>query len=73
MRCKDQEFTIGKGLEMVDGKSHYPDLVRLVIPKDQALALAQKILRELEHVRPDQTHLNEIPLFGQLEDVDDDQ
>ncbi len=72
MRSKDQEFTVGKGQQIGDGKSHYPDLVRLVIPKDQALALAQKILRELEHAQPDQTHLGEIALFGQLEDFDED-
>ncbi|AXQ51113.1 MULTISPECIES: hypothetical protein [Pseudomonas] len=72
MRSKDQEFTVGKGQQMWGGKSHYPDLVRLVIPKDQALALAQKILRELEHAKPDQTHLGEIALFGQLEDFDDE-
>ena len=72
MRSKDQEFTIGKGQQIWDGKSHYPALVRLVIPKDQALELAQKILRELQHVRPDQTHLGEIALFGQLEDFDDE-
>ena len=57
---------------MWGGKSHYPDLVRLVIPKDQALALAQKILRELEHVKANQTHLGEIALFGQLEEFDDE-
>lgn len=72
MRSNDQEFTVGKGQQVLDGKSHYPDLVRLVIPKDQALALVQKILRELEHIRPDQTHLGEIALFGQLEEVDDE-
>lgn len=71
MRCTDQEFTVGKGQEILDGKSHYPDLVRLVIPKDQALGIAQKILRELEHVRPDQTHLGEIALFGKLEVEDE--
>lgn len=44
MRSKDQEFTVDKGQQIWDGKSHFPDLVRLVIPKDQALALAQKNL-----------------------------
>jgi hypothetical protein len=70
MRSKDQEFTVGKGQQMWGGKSHYPDLVRLVIPKDQALALAQKIIRAHELARPEDTHLGEIPLFGQLEDFD---
>jgi hypothetical protein len=70
MRCKDQEFTIGKGQQMSAGKSHYPDLVRLVVPKDQAVQLAQKILHAYEHARPEDTHLLEIPLFGQLEKVE---
>lgn len=72
MRSTDQEFTVGKGQQILDFKSHYPDLVRLVIPKDQALALAQKIMSELEHVRPDQTHLDEIALYGQLDEVSDE-
>lgn len=72
MTTMDYEFTVGKGNQPVDGKSHYPDLIRLVIPTDQALAVAQKILRELEHVRPGQTHLGEIALFGQLEQFDDE-
>ncbi|BAW26621.1 hypothetical protein ACVXHM_17015 [Pseudomonas aeruginosa] len=72
MATKDYEFTVGKGHQVISEKSHYPDLVRLVIPKDQALDLAQKILRQLEHVRPDQTHLGEIALFGQLEVFDDE-
>ncbi|MFU3033068.1 hypothetical protein ACM7MI_28345 [Pseudomonas aeruginosa] len=72
MRSKDQEFTVGKGQQIWDGKSHYPDLVRLVVPKDPALALAQRILRELEHAKPEQTHLGEIALFGQLEEFDDE-
>lgn len=72
MATKDYEFTVGKGHTVWAEKSHYPDLIRLVIPKDQALELAQKILRELEHVRPGQTHLGEIALFGQLEEFDDE-
>lgn len=72
MATKDYEFTVGKGHTVLDEKSHYPDLVRLVIPKDQALDLVQKIMRELEHARPDQTHLGEIALFGQLEEFDDE-
>lgn len=72
MHCKDQEFTIEKGQQMEDGKSHYPDLVRLIVPKDQAIQLAQKILQGYENAKPEDTHLLEIPLFGQLEEVDDD-
>ncbi|MBM5458696.1 hypothetical protein H8F21_14095 [Pseudomonas sp. P66] len=72
MQCKDQEFTVGKGQVMLDGKSYYPDSVRLVVPKDQAIELAQRILRAHEVARPGDTHLLEIPLFGQLEEVEDE-
>lgn len=72
MPTKDQQFTIGAGKTICAEKSHYPDLVRLVIPKDEALQLAQQILRAHEVARPEHTHLIEIPLFGQLEEVDDE-
>ncbi|HDS0957143.1 TPA: hypothetical protein QDZ28_000789 [Pseudomonas putida] len=72
MQAKDQQFTIGAGQTIWAEKSHYPDLVRLVIPKDQAVQLAQQILQRYEAARPEHTHLVEIPLFGQLEEVDDE-
>lgn len=72
MRSKDQQFTIGKGQQIVDFKSEYPDLVRLVVPKEQAVQLARNILGAYENARPEDTHLLEIPLFGQLEEVDDE-
>lgn len=72
MQCNDHQFTIGQGQQILEEKSHYPDLIRLVVPKDQALQLAQQIIRAHEVARPQDTHLLEIPLFGQLEEVDDD-
>ncbi len=57
---------------MWGGRSHYPDLVRLVIPRDQALALAQRILRAHELARPEDTYLDEILLYGVLELLDDE-
>lgn len=72
MTLKDQEFTVGKGLQIEDGKSNYPDLLRLVVPKDQAVALAQKILRAYELAGPGDTHLMEIPLFGEMETLEDE-
>lgn len=72
MTTKDQVFTVGKGQQMRGSKSHYPDLVRLVIPKDQAVALAQRILRAHELARPEDTHLDEIPLYGELEVLEDE-
>lgn len=72
MTIKDQEFTVGKGQQMTDGKSSYPDMMRLVVPKNEAVALAQKILRAYELARPEDTHLMEIPLFGELEVLDDE-
>ncbi|WP_121498171.1 hypothetical protein [Pseudomonas aeruginosa] len=72
MDAKDQLFTVGQGLRVQGGKSHYPDLVRLVVPKDQAVALVQKILSAYEQARPEDTHLMEIPLFGELEALEDE-
>ncbi|MFL1449150.1 hypothetical protein ACI77O_12215 [Pseudomonas tritici] len=71
MRSKDHEFTVGKGLEIKAAKSKYPDLVRLVIPKDHAIEFAQKVLRGNQDARPEDTHLVEVPLFGLLEKVSD--
>lgn len=73
MATKDHEFTVGKGQTIWAGKSHYPDLVRLVVPKDQAVALAHKILRAYELARPEDMYLDEIPLYGELEPLDDEQ
>lgn len=72
MNTKDQEFTVGKGQQMSEGKSHYPDLMRLVVPKNEAVALAQKILRAYELARHEDTHLMEIPLYGELETLEDE-
>lgn len=72
MRSKDQVFTVGKGQRMRLGKSQYPDLVRLVIPKDQAIAFAQKILSAYQTAQPGDANLCEIPLFGQLDDAEDE-
>ncbi|EPQ1936334.1 TPA: hypothetical protein ACGSO8_006157 [Pseudomonas aeruginosa] len=72
MATKDHEFTVGKGQTIWARKSHYPDLVRLVVPKDQAVALAHKILRAYELARPEDMYLDEIPLYGELEPLDDE-
>ncbi|ORE47661.1 hypothetical protein BKN49_05545 [Pseudomonas aeruginosa] len=72
MRIKDQVFTVGKGQQMSQGKSHYPDLLRLVVPKHEAIAFAQKILRAYELAKDEDTHLMEIPLFGELESLEDE-
>ncbi len=57
---------------MSQGKSHYPDLLRLVVPKNEAIALAQKILSAYEMAKDEDTHLMEIPLFGELESLEDE-
>ncbi|MCO3582409.1 hypothetical protein FA158_10965 [Pseudomonas aeruginosa] len=48
MATKDHEFTVGKGQTIWAGKSHYPDLVRLVVPKDQAVCRQSCSLRLLQ-------------------------
>ncbi|MGI0649466.1 hypothetical protein ACRCPS_31100 [Pseudomonas aeruginosa] len=72
MTLKDQQFTVDKGMQIEDGKSKYPDLMRLVVPKNQAVALAQSILRAYALAGPDDTHLMEIPLFGEMETLEDE-
>ena len=48
MATQDFVFTIGKGHVPSEGNASCPDLLRLVVPKAEALALAQRILRNLE-------------------------
>lgn len=72
MATKDHEFTIGKGQTIRAEKSYYPDLLRLVIPKDRAVELAQEILRAHSVARPEDSHLIEIPLYGELELLEDE-
>nr|EIU2702132.1 hypothetical protein [Pseudomonas aeruginosa] len=71
---RDHVFTLEEGRVVADGKSHYPDLVRIRIPKEQGLSLAMQILRSLENsqYRPDEAYLMELPLFGKLERLEDE-
>jgi hypothetical protein len=71
---RDHVFTLEEGMVVADGKSHYPDLVRIRIPKEQGLSLAMQILRSLENsqYRPDEAYLMELPLFGRLERLKDE-
>lgn len=64
---RDHVFTLEAGEVIAEGKSHYPDLVRLRIPKDRALALALDVLRRLEGHRPEEEYLFELAMFGKLE------
>lgn len=71
---RDHVFTLEEGMVVADGKSHYPDLVLIRIPKEQGLSLAIQILRSLENsqYRPDEVYLMELPLFGKLERLEDE-
>lgn len=71
-RTRGHRFVEGDGEVIVDGKSVHPDFVRVYIKRTDALTFAMNILRQLEHPRPDADPLLEIPLFGQLERVPDD-
>ncbi len=70
-KLQDHIFTISAGQEIVDGKSHYPDLVRLMIPTEQALDFALNVLTNLKNRRPGEDMLFEIALFGKLEPLDE--
>lgn len=71
---RDHMFTLHEGEVLAGGKAHYPDLVRLRIPKEQGLSLAMEILRRLENsqLRPEETYLTVLPLFGRLERLEDE-
>ncbi|MCT9633886.1 hypothetical protein [Pseudomonas aeruginosa] len=72
MATKDQEFTVGKGPSDVERKVPLPGPCSFGNSRDQALALAQRILRAYELARPEDTYLDEILLYGDLELLDDE-
>lgn len=67
----DRRFTIDKGKDYVDGKSVYPYLFRLVIPRDDAIRLVEQVLLNYRTCPPNDSNLNEISLFGQVETVEE--
>lgn len=72
MKTQGHRFTIGAGEVVEHGKTHWPDFVRLYLPRDQALTFAMNILRQLEYARPDASPTFEIPLFGEMIRVEED-
>jgi hypothetical protein len=70
---KDHQFVVGGGEQVVGGKSQWPDMVRLVIPKDIALEFAMTVLRSFQNARPGEDMLMEHALFGKLESFNDDE
>ncbi|OAD16469.1 hypothetical protein A3839_28380 [Achromobacter insolitus] len=74
MNTQWHTFEERKGQVVQNGKSAYPDALRLYIKRADALTFAMNILRQLEQPRPDAGPVIEIALFGQLErDADDDE
>ena len=67
MDLEDVEFTLKKGREVRGGETHYPNYVRLVIPKALAVGTASRILSTYQHARGDSGYLDELPLFGELQ------
>lgn len=65
-------FVDGEGQVIEAGKSRYPDFVRVYIKRSEAFTFAMNILRQLEHPRPEADPLLEIPLFGTLQRVEED-
>jgi hypothetical protein len=60
-------FTLGAGEVVVRGKPHWPDLVRLRIPKAKALNFAMEVLRFLQMAQPDEEFLLDVAILGKLE------
>jgi hypothetical protein len=71
-KLQDHLFVVDGGHQVVDGKSTWPDLVRVAIPRDQGLEIAMNILTSVRNAREDATMLFELPLFGRLERLDED-
>jgi hypothetical protein len=67
----EHRFVSGSGEINIDGKSVYPDFLRVYINRAEAFSFALNILRQLEYPRSDADPLLEIPLFGQFEQVPD--
>jgi hypothetical protein len=69
---RGHRFVERAGQVIQEGKSVYPDFLRVYINRSDALTFALNILRQLEHPRPNADPLLEIPLFGRLEREPDD-
>lgn len=67
----EHRFTINPGKELEDGKSTYQNLLRLILPIEEAIYLAEQILHHYRTCQPSEVNLYEIPLFGQVEAVEE--
>lgn len=47
MEPKGHTFEFGAGKEIIDGKSHWPDCISIIIPKDTALEIASQIINQV--------------------------
>lgn len=72
MILRDHVMEVGQGEQVVEGKAHYPDLVRLRIPADAAVELATQILTSYQNRRRDEKFLFELPIFGELKVLDEE-
>lgn len=68
----DHVFTVNAGQVISDGKANYPDIVRLRIPKDEAITFAMNILRRLDSCPSDEDFLTELAILGKLEIIHDE-
>jgi hypothetical protein len=57
-------LTVGGGQVITDGKSHYPDFVRIIVPRDRILDLATELL---DILKKSQQGNAEISIFGELQ------
>ncbi len=73
IKTRGHRFEVGGGKVMCAGKSHWPDFMRLEIPRAQAMTFALDILRQLE--KPPFAEADpfvSVPVFGSLERVTED-
>lgn len=64
-QLNDHVFALAGGRSIVDGKSHYPDLVRLRLSKEQAMDMAYALFTAAR--APSHDDMIEHVMFGQLE------
>lgn len=73
---RDFRFKQDEGKQIVDGKSVYPDMLRLELDKEQAFSLAMDLLRFIDASKQKSfppIDKFEFTLFGEMRDLSEDQ
>lgn len=68
MTTQSHTFTSRAGQQVVRGKNHFPAMLRLRIPREDLLELAQQLISRYQHdvYEATQPAEHEIALFGEM-------